>query len=188
MRSVGLQARMVVATVAMFLAALWINDELFRRLEFVPGINWVYLPAGVRLLATLLFGEAGAVGLLIVSWLVGGLYFFPGDFPRAFAGGIAATVAPYAVYKMAQRFMGLQASLSNLTTRRLMVCALACAVASPLMHHLWFFLSGERGDLLRGFMVMFVGDLTGTFIVLYTGKALIGLAQVLAARRTSAHF
>ena len=45
-------------------------------------------PAGVRLLSTLLFGGAGALGLLIVSWMVSFFYFFPSDFMRAFAGGI----------------------------------------------------------------------------------------------------
>jgi hypothetical protein len=62
-----LNAAMVMLTMALFLVALKINDLLFAHLEFAPGINWIYLPAGVRLLATLMFGEAGAIGLLFIS-------------------------------------------------------------------------------------------------------------------------
>src|SRR4051812_41421736 len=93
-----LQLLMVMATMALFLATLALNDWLFRRLEFVPGINWVYLPAGMRLLCTLLFAESGVLGLLLVSWMVSFLLFFPGQFERPFVGGILASVAPYAVF------------------------------------------------------------------------------------------
>lgn len=43
------------------------DAPLFSVFEFVPGINWVYLQAGVRLRCMLRFGEAGALDLLIVS-------------------------------------------------------------------------------------------------------------------------
>ncbi|MCY1269224.1 hypothetical protein D9M68_101830 [compost metagenome] len=175
MSNLGLQLAMVVATVFMFAVTLVLNEWLFLKLEFVPGINWVYLPAGMRLLCTLLFGGAGAVGLLIISWLVSFLHFFPNDFSRAFMGGILATVAPYLVYKLSQRVFGLKASLSNLTPKRLLICVVAYSLASPLLHHIWFFLHGDRVNLVQGFIVMFVGDLTGTLIVIYTMKGTLAL-------------
>ena len=164
----------VVVTCALFLAMLWVNDWLFRRLEFAPGINWVYLPAGMRLLCTLLFAEAGAVGLLLVSWFVSFVYFFPNDPARAFVGGILATLAPWLVYRGARHVYGFQGSLGTLTPGRLLVLALVYSVASPLLHHLWFALRGQ-GDLLQGFFAMFVGDLAGTLIVLYGIKGLLAL-------------
>ena len=74
-----------------FVAMLAANEWLFTRLEFVPGINWIYLPAGMRLLCVLLFGNAGAIGLLLVSWLVCFFYFFPDDYLRSFMGGVLAS-------------------------------------------------------------------------------------------------
>ena len=164
----------VVATMALFLAMLWLNEWLFRRLEFAPGIHWVYLPAGMRLLCTLLFAEAGAVGLLLVSWFVSFVFFFPGDPARAFVGGFLATLAPWLVYRGARRVYGFEGSLRNLTPSRLLVLALVYSVASPLFHHLWFALRGQD-DLVRGFVAMFVGDLVGTLIVLYGIKGLLAL-------------
>lgn len=168
------QCGQVALTFALFLAMLWANDWLFRRFEFAPGINWVYLPAGMRLLCTLLFAEAGALGLLLVSWFVSFVYFFPNDPARAFVGGILASLAPWLVYRGARRVYGFEGSLRNLTPVRLLVLALVYSVASPLLHHLWFALRGQ-GDLLQGFLAMFVGDLAGTLIVLYGIKGLLAL-------------
>ena len=166
-----LQFMMVLATIVLFLLMLAINEWLFKQAEYLPGINWIYLPAGVRLLSTLVFGGAGAIGLLIVSWLVSFLLFFPDDFMRAFVGGIVATIAPYGVYKCVQHAYGLHGSLANLTPGRLLVCILACSFASPLLHHIWFALNNDPKPLLEGFMVMFIGDLNGTLLVVYAVKA-----------------
>ena len=173
-----LNLSMVFATNIMFILMLVVNEWLFTRWEFARGINWIYLPAGMRLLCTLLFGEAGAIGLLIVSWLVCFFYFFPGDFVRSFMGGILAAAAPYLVYRIAQQAYGLRASLTNLTPRRLLICIIAYSVASPLLHHLWFFLRGDTNQIMQGFLVMFIGDLMGTLIVVYTMKILLSFLPV----------
>jgi hypothetical protein len=173
--NVWVQLAMVLATVLLFGGMLAINEWMFRSFEFAPGINFIYLPAGVRLLCTLLFATAGAVGLLIVSWLVSFLVFFPGQFERPFWGGIIAAVAPYLVYLGARHAWGLHASLQNLSPARLLVLVLAYSIASPLLHHVYFAFNGQQ-DLLRGFLAMFIGDLTGTLIVIYTIKGLLSLA------------
>lgn len=170
MSQLKLNILMISATILMFLIALAINELLFTRLEFAPGINWIYLPAGVRLLSTLLFAEAGAIGLLLVSWAVCFFYFFPNDPVRSFMGGILASASPYLVYLGMRYHFGLQAALTNLTPARLIVCALAFSVASPLLHHLWFALYEDRTDLVHSFLVMAIGDFCGTITVLYTAK------------------
>jgi hypothetical protein len=168
-----LHLAMAAATVTLFVAALLVNELVFPHLSFAPGINWIYLPAGVRLLCTLLFAEAGAVGLLLASWLVCFFYFFPNDPVRSIVGGILATAAPYLVYRGAQQVFGLRASLTNLSPKRLLYCALAFSLASPLLHHLWFALYEHRPDLLSSFLVMALGDFGGTLVVLYGAKFIL---------------
>jgi hypothetical protein len=175
---------MVAATMIAFIAMLAANEWLFTRLEFVPGINWVYLPAGMRLLCVLLFGNAGALGLLLVSWLVCFLYFFPDDTIRSFMGGLIAAAAPWVANRIAQNAFGLRASLANLSPARLLVCILLYSLASPLLHHLWFAVRGGTDNLLHSFLVMFVGDLNGTLIVVYTMKGILALLP--APRQPSA--
>lgn len=172
---------MVLGTICLHGAMMVVNEVFFRRVEFLQGIGWIYLPAGTRLLCTLVFGPAGAIGLLISGWCACYWYYFPGDALRATTGTLAGAIGPYLVYRVAQSRFGLQASLTNLTPQRLLACAVACSVASPLLHHLWFAVHGDD-NLLPGFAVMFVGDLLGSLIVLYTAKCLIALLPMPARR------
>jgi len=150
------------------------NELFFMKAEFLQGIGWIYLPAGTRLLCTLLFGRPGAVGLLITGWFACYWYYFPGDPLRATTGAIAGAIGPYVVYLIAQERLGLHVSLINLTPKRLLLCAVGCSVASPLLHHIWFAMHGDA-HLVSGFAVMFIGDLVGTLIVVYTAKGVLTL-------------
>jgi hypothetical protein len=178
MSQIRLTFWMAAATVVLFCSLIALNELLFTRLEFAPGINWIYLPAGMRLLCILLFAEAGAIGLLIASWLVCFFYFFPDDPIRSFVGGILAAAAPYLVYRVMLVSAGARTSLADLTPRRLLLYAVAFSIASPLLHHIWFAIQGQT-DLMHSFLIMAAGDLAGTLIVLYGAKA--GLALI--ARR-----
>lgn len=185
MKEAPLKLAMITATIVAFLFILLLNEVFFARLEFASGINWIYLPAGVRLLCTLLFAEAGAIGLLMASWLVCFFYFFPNDPVRSLVGGILASAGPYLVYLSAQRFFGLQATLRNLSPAALLACAGAFSLASPFLHHLWFALYENKTDLANSFLVMAFGDFSGTVIVLYTAKWAL---NTFAPKRPSAGF
>ena len=176
MAETPLKWSLCAATVVLFLAASGLNELLFTQLEVAPGISWIYLPAGVRLLCTLVFAEAGAVGVMIATWLICFGYVFPDDPVRSFAGGILAALAPYLVYRLMLVSNRGDASLAGLSPGRLLLYAVAFSVASPAMHHAWFALQGQDGDLLQGFLAMAAGDLAGTLIVLYTAKAILLLA------------
>lgn len=175
MSRIRLQAAMVIGTVLVFLTANGVNEWLFSRLEFASGMNWVFLPAGVRLLSTLVFGGAGALGLLISGFLLNFFHFHFTDPLRSIAGAFAGSAGPYLVYLFAARRYGLEASLANLTPRRLLLLILLCSAASPAFHNLWFALHGGSENILRSYVVMFTGDLTGTLIVIYTIKAALAL-------------
>jgi hypothetical protein len=177
MTSIRQKLSMIFATMAMFAAALLINELLFKHLEFAEGINWIYLPAGVRLLATLLFAEAGAIGLLAVSWLYCFFILFPHDPVRAFAGGILSSAAPYLVYLGARRWLDLQGSLANLAAWQMLACAVAYSLASPFLHHIWFALYEGRDNLLGSFAVMALGDLAGTVLLLFFTKWVMRLSK-----------
>mgnify|MGYP003583295583 CR=1 FL=1 len=179
MPTARLHITMVIGTVLLYLLAQLINELVFANSEFIRGINWIYLPAGIRLLCLLLFGISGAAGVLIASWLICFFYFFPDDFIRSFAGGIISTIAPCFVYMMARQFFGLNASLINLTAGRLLICTVAYAISNALLHHIWFALRGNAGNLYESFLIMFIGDLIGTLVVLYTLKGILSLRAIM---------
>jgi hypothetical protein len=173
----------VVGSVVFYLVLARLQDWVFPNVEFMRGVGWIYLPAGARLLCPLLLGLPGAVGVLLGSWCECFFHLYPDDPVRSFAGGISSALAPYLVYLFALRVLGMQASLSNLTSRRLLLLVPLFGVASPLMHHLWFWIHGDQVDLAQGFAVMAAGDMLGALVVLYALKGMLGLLPTPAPRR-----
>ena len=165
----------IVGSVVFYLVLARLQDWVFPNVEFVRGVGWIYLPAGARLLCPLLLGLPGAVGVLLGSWCESFFNLYPDDPVRSFVGGISSALAPYLVYLFALRVLGMQASLANLTSRRLLLLVPLFGVASPLMHHLWFWLHGDQVDLAQGFAVMAAGDMLGALVVLYALKGMLGL-------------
>ncbi len=174
---------LVLGTTGLFVSALVINECIFTNAEFIRGVNWMYLPAGIRLLCTLLFGASGTVGLLLASWLACFFYFFPDDVIRSTVGGIIEAVAPYLAYRFAQRFLGLNVNLENLTTARLLNCAFIYALFNGILHHIWFAITASSGDFSKSFAVMLIGDMSGSVLVLYIMKSLLALVRIGSARR-----
>jgi hypothetical protein len=175
MSSLRLHFWSITGTLIAFLVSLWINQEVFTHTSFVRGINWIFLPSGVRLLSTLLVGFDGFVGLLVGGLLMDFFYWFPHDPVRAIAGAVLGSLAPYLVYRLALERYDLKASLTNLTPKRLLILAVAYSVANPFLHHIWFALQGNTENIGESFIMMFVGDLTGALIMLYAMKGILAL-------------
>lgn len=186
MSALRLNISLIAISAILFLAVFGANEAFFNSAQFesVRGMNWIYLPAGMRLLCTLAFGGAGAIGVLIASWITCVFYFFPDDPLRSFAGGIASAAAPYLVYKLAQHFFALKPSLINLSPKRLLLLAVSYSLANPLLHHLWLLLRGDPVHT-KGFAVMVTGDLLGTLVILYSIKLLLSLLPVAKSEKRS---
>jgi uncharacterized membrane protein len=171
------QFPIIVGTSILFLATLIANQWLFPYSEYAPGANWVYLPAGMRLLCTLVFAEAGALGMLIASWVSCTFLYFPDDPLRSMFYGTISALAPYLIYLFAMRALGLRTSLSNLTAKRLLLLIVLYAIAGPALHQIWLALHGESADMLERYKVMVVGDLSGSLIVIYAIKLALWMAR-----------
>lgn len=170
-------------TVAAWVVLYRLNTWWFTALDWADGVNWIFLPAAVRLLAVLLFGSAGALGLF-----VGGLFTmsFIEEAPWPKALGIAgvSALAPLMAVGLMLRRLRLPASLCGLGTRDLALLALASAACSVLLHNLYYWFSEQRGDPLSGLLPMFIGDIVGTVIVVYLVRSALRLQlRVGRARR-----
>ena len=175
-RSALVRPGYAVLTIVVFIVLNGVNEFLFGSLEHSNGINWVFLPAGIRLLATLLFGFAGFVGLLLVSVYLNFQHFVFQDDVRALSGAIAASLGPYLAYLFAKHWFDLGAKLKNLTARRLLVTGVLCGVCSPAFHHAFMWVQTGLMDW-SALGVMMIGDIVGILIVLYLAKGLIVLTD-----------
>lgn len=163
-------------TIIAFLGLNWMNELLFLQFEQSNGVNWVFLPAGIRLLATLLFGFAGFVGLLLASLYLNFQHFFFQDDARALYGAVAASVGPYLAFLFAKHWFDLGPRLANLTAHRLLFTAMLCGLMSPVFHHAFIWVQTGLVDW-SALMAMITGDVLGILIVLYIAKGLIKLTD-----------
>lgn len=170
------QLACVGITVIAFIVLNDINAALFGRFEHSSGINWVFLPAGIRLLATLLFGFAGFIGLLLASFYLNFQYFLFDDQARAIYGALAGAGGPYLAYLFAKHWFNLGPRLRNLTALRLLFTGLLCGFMSPAFHHAFIWVQTGLVDW-TAFAVMMIGDIIGILVVLYLAKGLIKLTD-----------
>jgi hypothetical protein len=166
----------VAATTIVFLGLNWVNELAFLGLEHSNGVNWIFLPAGIRLLATLLFGLAGFEGLLLAGLYLNFWHFdFQSDF-RAWSGAFASAAGPYVAALFARHWFDIRARLQGLTVQRLLFTTLLCGFMSPVLHHaLMWVLTGEVD--WHALTAMIVGDIVGIVVVLALAKATMALAE-----------
>lgn len=166
----------VLVTTIVFLALNAINEFVFIQLEHSKGVNWVFIPAGLRLLATLFFGFAGFVGLLLASLYLNFCHFGFNDDVRALTGALAGAGGPYLAYLFAKHWFDLGPRLRGLTAQRLLVTALLCGLLSPIWHHALIWVQTGLVDW-HALAVMIVGDFVGIVTVLYIAKGMITLTD-----------
>ncbi len=169
-------------------AVLWLGflpfyDWLFSWTEHVPGINWVYLPHGVRVMLVLLLGAAGALGFtlgaVIYTQLTGyGPTFDPSlDLALAVIPGLAAWLAVMLTFRQwpGRSLQPLASSSTHsMDGRRLLLLAFASAILNSASHITTRYAFGnESHDWVDLWTAMFVGDLFGALFLLYTLKGCI---------------
>lgn len=174
--NVARQLGYVGITIIAFLGLNWVNELAFIQLEHSNGVNWVFLPAGIRLLATLLFGFSGFAGLLLASLYLNFYHFVFENEVRALAGAVAAALGPYLAYLFAKHWFDLGPRLKNLTARRLLFTGLLCGVMSPVFHHAFVWVHTGLVDW-TALIAMITGDVVGILLVLYIAKGLLRLTD-----------
>jgi hypothetical protein len=176
MKALARHVGYVGITFIAFLGFNWLNELAFIRFEQSNGINWVFIPAGIRLLSTLLFGLAGFEGLLLAGLYLNFHHFDFGSDYRAWSGAVAGALGPYLASLFARHWFDLRVRLKGLTPQRLLFTGVLCGVMSPVFHHaLMWVLTGTID--WTALTAMIVGDTVGILIVLYAAKAAIGLAE-----------
>ncbi|MEY4099130.1 MAG: hypothetical protein RL300_301 [Pseudomonadota bacterium] len=161
-----------------------LNNALFTSFSFSTGVNWIFLPSGLRLAFILVFGLWGAVGIALASFIINLLFYFDGSFVTSVGTGLISGFGPLLARAICVDLIKLDVDLKNLGAGTLLKVAVIFAVLSPMLHQAWFTLRGQTENFIHSTAVMVVGDLTGTLVVLYVAKFLLGLAPGFAANST----
>jgi hypothetical protein len=150
-----------------YAALFYANSLLTSELIFSLGVNWIYLPAGLRLFLTLIFGLPGAIGIVLASFFISYYGDFPKDLTICIGIGLISGFAPYLARLFILSNMELSPNLSNLNMSKLLACILVYAALSAGAHQLWFSVEG-LGDAgtFNHFVVMFIGDILGSILLI----------------------
>jgi len=156
-RSAALQA-LLVACVWVFFYHVSVDGMAY--LSFNHETFWVFLPAGVRLVAVILFGWVGVVGLFIGSALT------PDAFGDVLMLSAVSALAPKFALITGRRLLHLSPTLASLKPFHLGVLALIASSVNALMRVGALHLLGNPQPVFN-LLPMFVGDLVGTFLIFY---------------------
>jgi len=163
-------------TILAFLGLNWLNEILFLPFEQSSGVNWVFIPAGIRLLSTMLFGLAGFEGLLLTGLYLNFFHFsFQSEF-RAWSGALSGALGPYLASLLFKHWFDLEPRLKRLTAHRLLFTGVLCGFLSPVFHHTFLWILTGHVDW-TALSAMIIGDTTGIFIVLGLAKGAISVAE-----------
>ncbi len=166
-------------------ALFYFNSWLTNELVFSLGVNWIYLPAGLRLFLTLIFGLPGAIGISIASFLISYYGEFPHDLTVCIGIGLISGFAPYLARIFVFSNLRLDSDLSNLNLPKLVACILIYALLSAGLHQWWFSAAAlENTGSVNHFLVMFIGDVLGSLLLISLIKCIIDL---LKKTRKTAH-
>lgn len=166
----------VAAQIGGVAVAWWLlyalNEQLFSLAMLNDRISWIFLPAALRLVAVLLFGWRGALGLFL------GALVTQGGPPEAdpLQGVVLAAIsaaAPWAAVQLAMRLLSIPSDLAGLRLGHLAVLAAATSAASVVLHHVYLIGATAWPLGLNGLGPMFIGDLAGMLILGYLGAWLL---------------
>ena len=156
----------------------YFNGWLTNSLVFGFGVNWIYLPAGLRLFLTLIFGLPGALGIAIASFLISYYGDFPHELTLCIGVGLISGFAPYLARYFVFNNLQLESDLSNLNFPNLIACILIYALFSAGLHQWWFStMALEDTGSINHFVVMFIGDVLGSLLLISLIKYCLNLLR-----------
>ena len=171
----AIEGAILIAITAIF---YWLGYELqglmFQFTEHIPGVNWFYLPAGLRVLFVLVAGIYGAVGIFAATIVIDLLHMQDLNGILLLLTAVASGFGAWAALLLL-RWKGVIAEgLQGLTVAALFQFALVYAVFNSVFHQVtWWVFKREGVVMMIDIWPMFVGDLLGALAFLYGWKLLL---------------
>lgn len=173
-RHLAEQAALALTSAVLFVTFFEFNNWIFSAFQYSEGINWIFLPAGFRVILVLTMGLPGALGLMMGSWFIdnaamaGTTWFFP------FINGVVSGLTPWLVMKYLMRLGWVAPQLGQMTAPMLLQMTIIFSAASAMSDQLvWWSLEKPDANIWVDVWPMFVGNALGALLMLYGMKFVI---------------
>lgn len=144
----------------------YLNKFIFDSYEFSFGVNWVFIPSGLKLVMVLVALEEAAIGIAIASCLIGFENYYLDSMIRTLITGVISGGSPLLAKKVCLHYLGIDRDLLKITFKSILIMSVIFSLISATLHQLWFFYNGVTDQFIHSLAVMAIGDLLGTLIVL----------------------
>jgi hypothetical protein len=160
----------------LYLASFKLNAWLFTTHLYTQGVAWVFVPAGIKLLAVLVARGWGVLGIALAGMWMAHADVWVGSDWLLHAGNIAVwLLLPYLVIMVLVRHWQLEPDLSNFSFDRLFVinAVFTSVAAVGSSAYAWWVYDRREADAVAAAIAMAVGDFVGTLLVM--GLVLTGV-------------
>ncbi|MBU6468220.1 MAG: hypothetical protein KGN31_06755 [Betaproteobacteria bacterium] len=165
--NVGCPFYVGVAIVAVSWYCLFkLNQWLFHREIVSAFASWIFLPQILRLIAILLCGWRGAVGLFLGALLTGD-YSTEESLIRSIILACMSSIGAYLAVYCFRWINQLPDSLNGLKGRHLWQLALLGATFNAIPTNIYLFLSNAVASWWESLLPMITGDWLGSAVMLY---------------------
>lgn len=158
-----------------YLVLFYLNQFIAEPLEQARGINWIFLPAGVRIFLTLIFALKGAIGLALASLVINFFGFYEYDLTTIIGIAIICGLAPLLGRYFVIHNLKVLPDLSNLSYQQILLSIIAYSLLSSGLHQAWFATRGLESGSWDHFYAMFLGDVIGSILFILLIKYGISL-------------
>jgi len=160
-----------------FVALAWVmlyklNTIAFSRLSVTNFISWIFVPAGLRLLAVLLFNRTAAIAGLFIGALITGFSLQVELIDWIIISTISAT-SPYLAIEVANYFLPINCKVCELSLGQILTMCLSLAIYNAVLHNVYFYLFQFTHQFWLNTFEMFTGDFIGAFVVVYIFSATV---------------
>ena len=135
--------------------------------QFAQGVDWIFLPSGLRLVAVLVFDLWGSLGIALAT----GLLTIQGNTNEPLwmtcGTSLISGFSPLLASHLGRRWLGLPKDLNGLTAWPLVKLAGLFALISGSAHQVWYLWSGQTNSPISSAAVMIIGDFLGSLILLF---------------------
>lgn len=148
----------------LYMGFFYFNGYITASIEDAQGVNWIFIPAGLRIFLTLIFDYAGAAGLMLAALLINYIGFYQADLATNLGISIICGLAPLLGRHFVIHNLKVSADLSNITVQQLLGSIAAYSFLSSGLHQLWFITRGLDSGGADHFIAMFTGDMVGSIL------------------------
>jgi hypothetical protein len=179
-------AALTLISALLFTAFFDINGWVFASMEYREGVNWIFLPAGFRVVLVLMMGLPASMGIMLGTWFLDRTGFEAGRSSLILLNGVVSGFTPWIIMKVMEHRGKFGTQLAQLNSTQLLNFTLIYAAGNAFLHQLgWWLLDHARVNPWVDIWPMFIGDAVGALIMLYAFKGLLGIVKAPATRANS---